>query len=226
MCIFFLSAVCNPIIYSIREFRKAVKKMLRKVGVCQDSDENDIVWAAESCEKWQGSHKPVCSPPQPRPHSPSDFSWGEGGSVHRLGSHHKSRPCIAASAIQDFTDEKCAVLRNCERNSNCVTVADCIYERRSLSQMDRVVTATKHDWITFSSRIVNLHWSWNFEIKSHLRHSLYHVLLLLGYRFFYPERIVHCHLGRRKEWKEIKFVTPEADWLLVTQNNQLRNRIT
>ena len=58
MCIFFLSAVCNPIIYSIRkrEFRKAVKKMLRKVGVCQDSNENDILWAAESCEKWQGSH--------------------------------------------------------------------------------------------------------------------------------------------------------------------------
>ena len=44
MCIFFLSAVCDPIIYSIRkrEFRKAVKKMLRKVGVCQDSNENDI----------------------------------------------------------------------------------------------------------------------------------------------------------------------------------------
>ena len=44
MCIFFPNAVCNPIIYSIRkrEFRKAVKKMLRKVGVCQDSNENDI----------------------------------------------------------------------------------------------------------------------------------------------------------------------------------------
>ena len=35
---------------------------------------------------------------------------------------------------------------------------------------------------------------------------------------FYPERIVHCHLGRRKEWKKkIKFVTPGVDWLLVTQ---------
>ena len=45
-CVFFLSAICNPIIYSIRkrEFRNAVKKMLRKIGVCQDSNDNDIVW--------------------------------------------------------------------------------------------------------------------------------------------------------------------------------------
>ena len=44
-CIFFLSAICNPIIYSIRkrEFRNAVKKMLRRIGVCQDSNNNDIV---------------------------------------------------------------------------------------------------------------------------------------------------------------------------------------
>ena len=44
-CIFFLSAICNPIIYSIRkrEFRDAVKKMLRRIGVCQDSNSNDIV---------------------------------------------------------------------------------------------------------------------------------------------------------------------------------------
>ena len=44
-CIFFLSAICNPIIYSIRkrEFRNAVKKMLRQIGVCQDSNDNDIV---------------------------------------------------------------------------------------------------------------------------------------------------------------------------------------
>ena len=44
-CVFFLSAICNPIIYSIRkrEFRNAVKKMLRQIGVCQDSNDNDIV---------------------------------------------------------------------------------------------------------------------------------------------------------------------------------------
>ena len=44
-CIFFLSTICNPIIYSIRkrEFRGAVKKMFRRIGVCQDSNENDIV---------------------------------------------------------------------------------------------------------------------------------------------------------------------------------------
>ena len=44
-CVFFLSAICNPVIYSIRkrEFRNAVKKMLRQIGVCQDSNDNDIV---------------------------------------------------------------------------------------------------------------------------------------------------------------------------------------
>ena len=44
-CVFFFSAICNPIIYSIRkrEFRNAVKKMLRQIGVCQDSNDNDIV---------------------------------------------------------------------------------------------------------------------------------------------------------------------------------------
>ena len=44
-CIFFLSTICNPIIYSIRkrEFRNAVKKMFRRIGVCQDSNQNDIV---------------------------------------------------------------------------------------------------------------------------------------------------------------------------------------
>ena len=44
-CIFFLSTICNPIIYSIRkrEFRGAVKKMFRRIGVCQDSNQNDIV---------------------------------------------------------------------------------------------------------------------------------------------------------------------------------------
>ena len=44
-CIFFLSTICNPIIYSIRkrEFRFAVKKMFRRIGVCQDSNQNDIV---------------------------------------------------------------------------------------------------------------------------------------------------------------------------------------
>ena len=43
-CIFFLSTICNPIIYSIRkrEFRSAVKKMFRRIGVCQDSNQNDI----------------------------------------------------------------------------------------------------------------------------------------------------------------------------------------
>ena len=44
-CVFFLSAICNPVIYFIRkrEFRNAVKKMLRQIGVCQDSNDNDIV---------------------------------------------------------------------------------------------------------------------------------------------------------------------------------------
>ena len=44
-CIFFLSTICNPIIYSIRkrEFRGAVTKMFRRIGVCQDSNQNDIV---------------------------------------------------------------------------------------------------------------------------------------------------------------------------------------
>ena len=44
-CIFFLSTICNPIIYSIRkrEFRSAVKRMFRLIVVCQDSNQNDIV---------------------------------------------------------------------------------------------------------------------------------------------------------------------------------------
>ena len=44
-CVYFLSAICNPVIYSIRkrEFRKAVKKMLRRIGVGLYSNDNDIV---------------------------------------------------------------------------------------------------------------------------------------------------------------------------------------
>ena len=44
-CIFFLSAICNPIIYSIRkrEFRKAVKKMFRRIGAGPYSNDNGIV---------------------------------------------------------------------------------------------------------------------------------------------------------------------------------------
>ena len=44
-CIFFLSAICNPIIYSIRkrEFRNAVKKMFRRIRICQNSIDNNIV---------------------------------------------------------------------------------------------------------------------------------------------------------------------------------------
>ena len=44
-CIFFFSTICNPIIYSIRkrEFRSAVKRMFRRIGVRQDSNQNDIV---------------------------------------------------------------------------------------------------------------------------------------------------------------------------------------
>ena len=42
-CIFFLSSLCNPIIYSIRkkEFRAAIRKMLSRIGVCRLSDGND-----------------------------------------------------------------------------------------------------------------------------------------------------------------------------------------
>ena len=44
-CVYFVSAICNPVIYSIRkrEFRKAVKKMFRSIGVCLNSNDNDIV---------------------------------------------------------------------------------------------------------------------------------------------------------------------------------------
>ena len=44
-CIFFLSAIWNPIIYSIRkrEFRNAVKKMFRRIRICQNSIDNNIV---------------------------------------------------------------------------------------------------------------------------------------------------------------------------------------
>ena len=43
-CVYFVSAICNPVIYSIRkrEFRKAVKKMFRSIGVCLYSNDNDI----------------------------------------------------------------------------------------------------------------------------------------------------------------------------------------
>ena len=45
-CIYFLSTLCNPIIYSIRkrEFRKAVKKIFRRAGACRDSNENGTIW--------------------------------------------------------------------------------------------------------------------------------------------------------------------------------------
>ena len=44
-CVYFLSAICNPIIYSIRkrEFRKAVKKMFRRIGAGPYSNDNGIV---------------------------------------------------------------------------------------------------------------------------------------------------------------------------------------
>ena len=46
-CIYFLSTICNPIIYSIRkrEFRKAVKKIFifRRAGFCRDSNENGTI---------------------------------------------------------------------------------------------------------------------------------------------------------------------------------------
>ena len=44
-CIYFLSTLCNPIIYSIRkrEFRKAVKKIFRRAGACRDSNENGTI---------------------------------------------------------------------------------------------------------------------------------------------------------------------------------------
>ena len=43
-CMFFLTAICNPIIYSIRrrEFRTALKKVFRRVGVCQDPNDNSV----------------------------------------------------------------------------------------------------------------------------------------------------------------------------------------
>ena len=43
-CIFFLTSICNPIIYSIRrrEFRVALKKVFRRVGVCQDPNDNSV----------------------------------------------------------------------------------------------------------------------------------------------------------------------------------------
>ena len=39
------STISYPIIYSVRkrEFRSAVKKMFGRIGVCQDSNDNDIV---------------------------------------------------------------------------------------------------------------------------------------------------------------------------------------
>ena len=44
-CIYFLSTICNPIIYSIRkrEFRKAVKKIFRRAGACRDSNEHGTI---------------------------------------------------------------------------------------------------------------------------------------------------------------------------------------
>ena len=51
-CIFFLTAIWNPIIYSIcrREFRVALKKVFRRVGVCQDPNDNSV-WM-KSKMKW------------------------------------------------------------------------------------------------------------------------------------------------------------------------------
>ena len=42
-CIFFLSSLCNPIIYSIRkrDFQTALKKVLRRIGVCGISNDID-----------------------------------------------------------------------------------------------------------------------------------------------------------------------------------------
>lgn len=41
----FLSSLCNPVIYSIRkrEFRKAVKNVLRRMGICEDNAVFDVI---------------------------------------------------------------------------------------------------------------------------------------------------------------------------------------
>ena len=43
-CIYSVSSLCNPIIYSIRKrvFRSGVKKLLRRIGVCEKSNQNNI----------------------------------------------------------------------------------------------------------------------------------------------------------------------------------------
>ena len=44
-CLFFVSSLCNPIIYSIRkkEFRDAVKKMFSRMGLFVKPNENDVI---------------------------------------------------------------------------------------------------------------------------------------------------------------------------------------
>ena len=44
-CLFFVSSLCNPIIYSIRkkEFRDAVKKMFSRMGLFVRPNENDVI---------------------------------------------------------------------------------------------------------------------------------------------------------------------------------------
>ena len=44
-CLFFVSSLCNPIIYSIRkkEFRDAVKKMFSRMGLFVKHNENDVI---------------------------------------------------------------------------------------------------------------------------------------------------------------------------------------
>ena len=97
-----------------------------------------------------------------------------------------------------FTDEKCAVFRNWERNSNCCR----LYLRKAQSVSDgpscyghKIRLNNFFQKNCKPSLIMKLR---NKKLFKTFIVSCVAVTWLSG---FYPERIVHCHLGRRKEWK-------------------------
>ena len=115
----------------------------------------------------------------------------------------------------DFTDEKCAVFRNWERNSNCCR----LYLRKAQSVSDGPSCyGHKIRLNNFFQKNCKPSLIMKLRNKKLFKTSIVSCVAVTWLSDFYPERIVHCHLGRRKGWKKkIKFVRPGADWLLVTQ---------
>ena len=99
----------------------------------------------------------------------------------------------------DFTDKKCAVFRNWERNSNCCR----LYLRKAQSVSDGPSCyGHKIRLNNFFQKNCKPSLIMKLRNKKLFKTFIVSCVAVTWLSDFYPERIVHCHLGRRKEWKK------------------------